>query len=57
MMAVDTFEKWLEELDEEARRIDSTITNLTENNEDCWKAYWEDGYTPKEALYEDWSND
>ena len=56
-MAVDTFEKWLEELDEEARRIDSTITNLTENNEDCWKAYWEDGYTPKEALYEDWSND
>jgi hypothetical protein len=27
------------------------------SGEECWLIYWEDGYTPSEAIYEDMTHD
>jgi hypothetical protein len=55
--AQPTFEQWLSLLDKEAqsRGVEGSLTNDT--GADCWRDYFDDGYTPAEALDEDWSHD
>jgi hypothetical protein len=53
-----TFEQWLAQLDEVARAsfgFDGPITDDT--GAECWRSYYEDGYTPRDALAEDQSYD
>ena len=54
------FEAWLIELDAEYefRNGDQTGRPLVEQTgEECWRDYYDDGYTPAAALIEDFSHD
>lgn len=54
-----TFDQWLERLEEEnAKRTpaDSGWRLVEQTGRECWRAYYEDGYSPLEALLEDWSH-
>ena len=49
------FQKWLDELDEVAAKFDAP--NLVEQTgAECWKCFFDDGYSPEDALREDWLN-
>lgn len=53
-----SFEEWLERLDAAAERLDPECKSYSkQTGTDCWKGYWEDGYSPEDAIYEDWSYD
>jgi hypothetical protein len=53
-----SFEEWLDELNAEAARRDYAGADRfwQGTGSDCWLPYYEDGYTPADALTEDESN-
>jgi hypothetical protein len=53
-----SFEEWLRELDAEyeKRGGDQTGKSLVaQSGRECWRDYYDDGYSPADALSEDWS--
>lgn len=50
-----TFDEWLAELD--ARGGDRYGAGKVSENTgaECWRGYFDDGYSPQDALDEDWS--
>ena len=53
------FREWLDELDALARKWDPEHCSESlskETGEESWRDFYDDGYTPEQALREDWSN-
>lgn len=56
-MGNSAFEVWLEELNRVARVKYGASTNLSDDTgESCWRDFYDDNYTPDEAIIEDMSN-
>lgn len=54
-----TFDEWLERLEaEDAKRQPSNSgwRLVEQTGRECWRAYYDDGYSPLAALLEDWSS-
>lgn len=50
-----SFDDWLKELDAEAERLANVKNLSTKTGRDCWRTYFDDDYSPADALVEDWS--
>lgn len=50
------FKIWLSQLDAVAASY-ANIGYVQSTGEDCWRSYFEDGYSPEEAYQEDCSYD
>ena len=49
-----SFNEWLAALDEEAKRRGYEGASITQDSgEECWRGYYEDGYSPKDAMDEE----
>ncbi len=48
-----TFEQWLEALDAAALTAGFKGRIVKDTGDDCWRDYYDDGYTPRAALAED----
>ena len=51
-----TFEQWLGFLDGAALTCRWKYRIAEQTGEECWKGYYDDGYTPLEALTEDFGH-
>ena len=51
-----TFERWLKELSSIAFLNGYTYNLVESSGEDCWRDYFDDDYSPAEALIEDHSH-
>ena len=52
-----TFEEWCKQLDAVVMSYHPDTPSYTKDTgEDCWRGYYDDGYTPEEAYREDCSN-
>ena len=51
-----SFDDWLIELDAEAERI-ANVKNLSkQTGRESWRCFFDNDYSPADALAEDWSN-
>lgn len=49
-----TFQEWFKELLEEGTKLEYPFVN--ENDPECWKDYYDSGYSPYDAILEDMSH-
>ena len=55
-MSTKTFDEWLVELDALCEKYGGGKGMVEQTGRECWRTYYDDDYSPDDALREDWSN-